>query len=172
MSSLVIFALRVNGGILALCPLPGGGGDYAEDLEHLHDWAPAMVITLVTEAEMMQHGAATLGADVQAMGARWVHMPIVDFGAPEPASERIWTAASTQARAALKGGGRVLVHCKGGCGRSGMAVLRLMIESGEEPLAALERLRALRPCAVETLAQLRWAKAGLPEADDDTGAGS
>jgi hypothetical protein len=34
------------------------------------------------------------------------------------------------------------------------------VEAGETPGAALARLRAVRPCAVETEAQLAWAKAG------------
>ena len=38
-----------------------------------------------------------------------------------------------------------------------MAVLRLMIEAGEAPEVALPRLRAVRPCAVETEAQMTWA---------------
>ena len=58
---------------------------------------------------------------------------------------------------ALTGRGRVLIHCKGGCGRSGMVALRLMIEAGEAPDEALARLRSVRPCAVETDAQMRWA---------------
>jgi hypothetical protein len=41
-----------------------------------------------------------------------------------------------------------------------MAVLRLMIEAGEEPGEALARLRAVRACAVETDAQLEWAEQG------------
>ena len=53
-----------------------------------------------------------------------------------------------------------MIHCFGGCGRSGMAALRLMVEAGEDADEALERLRAVRPCAVETDAQLRWARAG------------
>ena len=40
-----------------------------------------------------------------------------------------------------------------------MAVLRLMFEAGEDAQAALIRLRAVRPCAVETEAQLAWASA-------------
>jgi len=52
------------------------------------------------------------------------------------------------------------VHCRGGCGRSGMIALRLMIEIGEAADDALARLRAVRPCAVETPQQLRWATAG------------
>jgi len=57
----------------------------------------------------------------------------------------------------LQTGGSVLVHCKGGCGRSGMAALRLMVEAGEDPHLAFARLRDVRPCAVETEAQLAWA---------------
>ena len=40
-----------------------------------------------------------------------------------------------------------------------MVVLRLMVDSGEAAEAALDRLRAARPCAVETDAQMAWAKA-------------
>ena len=38
-----------------------------------------------------------------------------------------------------------------------MALMRQMVEDGEAPDAALARLRAARPCAVETKAQMRWA---------------
>ena len=44
-----------------------------------------------------------------------------------------------------------------------MIVLRIMIEFGEDPEEALERLRKIRPCAVETKAQENWAK--LPKAN-------
>jgi hypothetical protein len=50
----------------------------------------------------------------------------------------------------------------GGCGRSGTALLRLMVESGEDPIPALTRLRAARPCAVETPAQFAWASVLIP----------
>ncbi|MFX0541249.1 protein-tyrosine phosphatase family protein [Roseovarius sp. S4756] len=68
--------------------------------------------------------------------------------------------AEPVALSALRGGGRVLFHCPGGCGRSGMAALRLMIAAAEAPDAAQERLRARRPCAVETSAQMRWPLRG------------
>ena len=84
-------------------------------------------------------------------------MRVVDYGIPTAEALSRWGDVSEMARAALKGGGRVIVHCKGGCGRSGMAALRLMIEAGEAPDAALARLRAVRPCAVETAEQLAWA---------------
>jgi polymorphic toxin system DSP-PTPase phosphatase-like protein len=159
-TGLVIYGLSVGDGILALSALPGAGGDFADDLEHIHDWQPGLVISLTTRVEMVGAGAETLGTDLQSMASRWVHLPIADFGVPPPDVAQRWPDVSRSARQALEGGGRVLIHCRGGCGRSGMMVLRLMIEAGESPDAALARLRNLRPCAVETQAQMDWALAG------------
>ncbi|MCZ4352300.1 protein-tyrosine phosphatase family protein [Roseovarius aestuarii] len=159
MTDFVIYAVPVAGGIVGIAPLPGGGdaAAYKDDLLHMKDWRPALVLSMTTQAEMVAGGAERLGGDLQDLGTRWVHLPVPDFGVPEGRAVADWAAASHAALAALRGRGRVLVHCRGGCGRSGMVALRLMIEAGEAPEAALTRLRAIRPCAVETSAQLRWA---------------
>ncbi len=160
MAVFAIHALPVARGILALSPLPGRGGQYADDLKLLRNWQPGLAISMTTRAEMVAHGAENLGMDLQDMGTRWVHLPVEDFSIPDPLVAEAWHAASTGALSALEGGGRVLIHCKGGCGRSGMAVLRLMIQAGEDPAAALKRLRTIRPCAIETVAQMQWAWRG------------
>lgn len=157
MEDFVIHALSVGDGILAIAPLPGRSGGYDADLTHIRDWKPALVISLTTEAEMSVAGAGDLGQDLRDSGTRWVHFPVEDYSVPDQACEEVWHGFSRSALAALTGGGRVLIHCKAGCGRSGMAALRLMIEAGEDGDAALTRLRALRPCAVETEAQRHWA---------------
>ncbi|APZ53795.1 dual specificity protein phosphatase family protein [Salipiger abyssi] len=161
---MIVHALPVAGGILAIAPLPGRDGDYAGDMAHLDEWRPAMVISLVTMAELNAAGAQEIGQHVQEHGARWAHLPIADFGTPDEPLLEHWPELSRFARRALSGGGRVLVHCRGGCGRSGMVALRLMIEAGEAGDEALARLRAVRPCAVETSAQMRWAMAARREA--------
>ena len=160
MSGFVIFALPVSDGILAIAPLPGRGGHYAEDLAHLRDWKPALVISMTTPSEQVGQGLADLSADIQDSGTRWIHFPVPDMDVPGSNQDEDWHHASKVALSALQGGGRVLIHCFGGCGRSGMAALRLMIEAGESPDAALGRLRAIRPCAVETEEQMTWAQQG------------
>ena len=162
MTDFVIHALQLGEGILALSPLPGRSGDYAADLEHLREWQPAMLITLTSTAEMVEMGAIGLGQDMQDRGARWFHLPIPDFGVPGPEVNAKWPEVSRVARQALRGGGRVLIHCMGGCGRSGMMALRLMIEAGEPADAALAHLRRIRPCAIETDAQMKWAVTPTP----------
>ena len=57
----------------------------------------------------------------------------MDFGVPVALD---WPSVRLQALDVLAAKGRILVHCFGGCGRSGMMVLRLMIASGEAPDAA------------------------------------
>ncbi|WP_111732106.1 protein-tyrosine phosphatase family protein [Roseovarius amoyensis] len=158
MTGFVIYALPVASGILGIAPMPGRGGHYAEDIAHMKDWKPALVITMATEVEMVEWGAGNLGTDLLYSGARWHHIPCPDMGIPGPDQAEAWRAASDRACAALRGSGRVLIHCVGGCGRSGMAALKLMVACGEKPAAALERLRELRPCAVETEEQYNWAK--------------
>jgi len=158
MDGFVVHALPVAGGILAIAPLPGLHGDYKGDLAHLRDWQPAMVITMMTLPELVAHNTAQLGADISDMGSRWVHFPVEDFGIPDEPATREWRSTSKVALSALKGGGRVLIHCRSGCGRSGMTALRLMIAAKEKPDIALERLRAVRPCAIETDEQMAWAR--------------
>ena len=154
---MIVSALSVGQGILAISPIPGAEGDYAGDVQHLIEWKPAIVISLVREVELVAAGAAGLSHDLVEAGCRWEHLPITDFGVPDETFEEAWPGVSANARRALSGGGRILVHCRGGCGRSGMVALRLMIELGEAADDALVRLRGVRPCAVETDAQMAWA---------------
>lgn len=158
MSDFVIYALPVSEGILGIAPLPGRGGHWPADLGHLTDWKPALVISMTTASEQVSHGLADIGAEIQDKGTRWIHFAVEDMSAPDPEQIEDWHHASKTALSALEGGGRVLIHCFGGCGRSGMAALRLMVEAGEDPDAALARLRAVRPCAVETAEQMAWAR--------------
>lgn len=139
--------------------MPGRTGDYAGDLAALLAWRPRTVVTLAAIGELSARGASSLPVDLRANGIEWLHLPIPDFGTPPRALRIRWPAISLQLRTTLPGA-RVLIHCMGGCGRSGMIALRLMIDAGEAPEAALIRLRNARPCAVETKAQLRWAMGG------------
>ncbi|KQI72250.1 protein phosphatase [Loktanella sp. 5RATIMAR09] len=157
MLEFVIHSLPVAGGSLAITPMPGRTRHYYADWLSLMDWRPDLVLTMTTQAELDRKGAGTLGADLAGAGIGWLHLPVADFGVPR---DMDWPAVRDQVLGTLRGDGRVLVHCFGGCGRSGMMVLRLMIAAGEDAETALARLRAVRPCAVETEPQLQWANQG------------
>lgn len=148
--------VQLADGVLGICAMPGRTGDYPGDLTALLAWQPDLVLTLAEPGELAARKAAGLPTDLAAVGVDWLHLPIPDFGTPPARMRTHWAETSARLRATP----RLLIHCMGGCGRSGMIALRLMIEAGEAPEKALTRLRAARPCAVETKAQMRWAVAG------------
>jgi len=142
-----ISEISVGGGVLGLCPMPQAG-----DVAAMLDWRADLVLSLVEAPEFLAL-SPDLGAALAAVGISQRLFPIADFGVP--AGD--WQLLSAELHAALAQGARIVVHCRGGCGRTGMIALRLMVELGEVPEAALARLRGVRPCAVETEAQGIWA---------------
>ncbi|MFT4743945.1 MAG: protein-tyrosine phosphatase [Yoonia sp.] len=158
MSDFTIYEVAMGSGVIALSPMPGLDGDFVCDMRDVIAWQPDLVVTLVEQAELAAKGAAGLGASLAQASVDWRHMPMVDFGTPSVDDGPDWDDVIANAVTRLSDGGRVLVHCRGGCGRSGMAVLRIMIAAGEDADAALMRLRTARPCAIETAAQMQWAR--------------
>jgi ADP-ribosyl-[dinitrogen reductase] hydrolase len=97
-----------------------------------------------------------LGEEVTRRNMSWFHLPIVDGGTPNEQFERQWESAGDELRSILRGGRDVLVHCRGGLGRAGTIGSRLLIELGMEPATAIERVRSVRPGAIETLEQKKY----------------
>jgi hypothetical protein len=79
------------------------------------------------------------------------HVPVPDFRAPT--RPQLATALGI-IHAAVSAGERVAVHCGGGLGRSGTIAACYLVELGQDWRAAVARVRAVRPGAIETQAQL------------------
>jgi protein-tyrosine phosphatase len=89
-------------------------------------------------------------------GVEVLHFPIPDFSAPT--LEELLTVLQW-IEAKVREGKRVLVHCIGGCGRSGTVAVAWLMYSKRLPLGhALSEVRRLRPCAVETESQIELLK--------------
>jgi ADP-ribosyl-[dinitrogen reductase] hydrolase len=163
---LIIPAVTVDGGGrvgITLCPgkrQPNAAtGPWDRDLEIDLDAVKAfgadVLITLMETDELA--GAAidvkALEHAVTARGITWLHLPIVDFHAPTEAFENAWAKHVDSLRDVVKRGGRVVAHCRGGRGRSGLVAARLLIELGWKPEAAISGIRSANPKAIETPAQ-------------------
>ena len=158
-----IASVRVaGGGTIGLCRLPGRFGSLGADLDHVAEWQPTVVISLTETAESAALGAGRLPAMLGARGTMWEQFPIEDFGVPTAAVNTQWPPLSKRLHALLDQGQKVLLHCRGGLGRSGMVAVRLLVERGGAFDAALLRVRAARPGAVETDAQMDWARGRRP----------
>ena len=153
-----VFEISVGPAILGMSPLPGLTGDFLADVEKIFNWNPTTILSLTPKKEMEDLGASDFVSMMAKERIPWVHFPIKDFSIVDQQQEVLWEKISKNINLQINNGNRILVHCRGGCGRTGMIVLRFMIEFGEDPEKALERLRVIRPCAIETLAQENWAK--------------
>jgi protein-tyrosine phosphatase len=149
-----------GGGRIGIAPLPGREGRLAADVATIAAWRPSVVVSMTEDDEMAQAGAAGLPARLAALDLVWRHFPVVDFGTPERGDTR-WPVLAAELHAALDAGGRVLLHCHGGKGRSGMAAMRLLVERGLSPAEALVAARTARPGSVETADQEDWAAEGI-----------
>jgi len=137
-----------------------GGGiwrrDLDADLARIRDWGAVAVLTLIEDYEFDALRVTGLPRRVAQAGMDWHHLPIVDSGVPNAAFEQRWPCVSARLHAALEGGQRVFVHCRGGLGRAGTISARLLVEMGETAPEAIRRVRAARPGAIETDAQFRY----------------
>jgi protein-tyrosine phosphatase len=127
--------------------------DLAADLDVVQRWGAETVVSLIEDHEFRLLGVSALGAMVLARGMSWLHLPIPDMQPPGPRFEAEWADVRPQLRAVLHSGGRVLVHCRGGLGRAGTVAARVLIDLGHAPEDAIQRVRVVRPGAIETAAQ-------------------
>jgi ADP-ribosyl-[dinitrogen reductase] hydrolase len=141
-------------GLIGIARQPGGSaGDLDADLITLHRWRADIVVSLVEAFEFDVMSVARFPEAVKRLPVEWHHLPIADMQVPDAAFERGWVCHGDVLRQCLRRGGRVLLHCRGGLGRSGMIAARLLVEMGVDPEAAIASVRSARPGAIETAAQ-------------------
>jgi protein-tyrosine phosphatase/nicotinamidase-related amidase len=145
---------------VGLTILPGRrdkGRDLAADLETLVRLGVRRLVTLPTDAELAWYGVPDLVRAARLRGLEVLHVPIVDQGVPTIEEAR---TLSAWIRAGVDAGERVVVHCVGGLGRSGLVAACVLLDRGATPDQALAMVRATRgPRAVESAEQeafVRW----------------
>ncbi len=127
--------------------------DLSIDLRRILEWGAPALVTLLEPQELTFLRVAQLGERARALGLEWLHLPIRDGSIPGAEFEQRWPRAGARLRDRLERRQGVVVHCRGGLGRTGLVAARLLVELGEPPERALARVREARPDAVETSEQ-------------------
>jgi protein-tyrosine phosphatase len=153
---------------LTLCPGKWGaslfGRPWARDLEldlaclrqeHRTD----LLVSLMEDHEYADLRVPDLVPRARAHGLDVVRFPITDVNVPPPERHRDFDTLVDRLRAELDRGRRVVVHCRGGLGRTGLTAAALLTTYGDEPDQAIARVRAARRGAVETLEQEEFVAA-------------
>jgi ADP-ribosyl-[dinitrogen reductase] hydrolase len=163
---LEILAVQVPGGGrigMALCPgkrqphaaTGPWNRDLAIDMAAIHAFGAALLVTLMEPLELVQAEVPVevMRTSAASRGIDWLHLPITDFQAPGAEFEAAWPRHSAAICDLLKRKRNVVVHCRGGRGRSGMIAARLLLEFGFSANDAIKSIRAVNPLAMETIAQ-------------------
>jgi len=142
--------------------------DLGLDLETIRAWGCQILVTLMERGELARFQVDDLFDRIPA-GMAHVHLPMPDGGTPDAAWERAWVEARPRILETLAAGGRIVIHCRGGLGRTGLLAARLLVESGLAPEQAVAAVRRARPGAIETGAQLAHVLAQVPGAGRSPG---
>jgi len=144
-------------GRLAVSPRPRGG-DWLED--EIRAWSRSgisVVVSLLTSDEMKDLDLTDEAERCRVSNISFISLPIEDLGVP--ASREDALNVVTAIERLLVEGHNVVIHCRGGIGRSGLLGASLLVASGIEPEAALQRVSAARGFSVpETPEQKQWVR--------------
>jgi ADP-ribosyl-[dinitrogen reductase] hydrolase len=156
-------SLPLQNGEVGLTFCPGKHGDsltgapWARDLEvdllGVKAWGARMVVTLMERHEFDLLKVPDLDKRVAAHGMAWLHLPIIDQDVPSTAFEAAWPLAGADLLRRLHEGQKIMLHCRGGLGRTGLVAAMLLIETGMAPDHAMQKVREVRPGAIETRGQ-------------------
>jgi protein-tyrosine phosphatase len=154
--------------MMTICPGKKGASIYGApwnrslelDGQQIAKWEATSIVTLMRDSEFPKVGIPTSDCIRSAANiARHYQVPVHDLRAPcyDPFDDNIlirWQQAIENTMNQLMSGARVVVHCRGGLGRTGTFVAELLIRSGYSPQTAIRNVRTARPGAIETQDQL------------------
>lgn len=144
-------------GRLAVSARPRGG-DWLE--QEIRAWSKAginVVVSLLTLDEALDLNLSEEPDLCRTHDISFISFPIKDLGVPASREDAI--SLVTAIEQVLVEGRNVLIHCRGGIGRSGLLAASLLVRSGIDAEAALQRVSAARGFSVpETVEQKEWVR--------------
>jgi ADP-ribosyl-[dinitrogen reductase] hydrolase len=138
--------------------------DLSVDLEAVHRFGAKALVTLMENEELdaVKVPVQQLRSQAIELGLEWHHLPIRDIGVPDERFEDLWTYSGFRLRSTLARGGKVVIHCRGGLGRTGTVAGRLLVEFGDPPERAIQKVRTARPKSIETRTQEDYVRSCRP----------
>ena len=142
-------------GRLAIMPRPRGGDWLEGEIQSWRRSGVDVVLSLLTADEIADLSLADEGALCRSNGIQFFSFAITDRGVPS--SRDAVSDLVTKLAEQLADGKNVAVHCRQGIGRAALVAICLLVLSGMDPEAAIQRVREARGCPVpETPEQRRW----------------
>jgi len=136
------------------------------DLVDLLELGTTALVPLITDDEPLPIGIPSLFSRAEAVGLEVLRFPFPDGGVPDDLWETIRFIDEICDR--YRSGGRLVIHCRGGLGRSGTlgACVRLRLGldlTAEQAIASIRMARS--PEAIETRGQAQFVERYRAELD-------
>lgn len=132
--------------------------DLEADLVAIVRWGAHALVTLMETHEFALVKVPDLSEMASRKMKRWYHLPIVDVDVPDERFERLWAESAREIKALLHQGKKVVLHCRGGLGRTGLVAACLLREFHFAPDQAIQLVRATRPGSIETRQQESYVR--------------
>jgi protein-tyrosine phosphatase len=128
--------------------------DLETDLKRLtEEYHVEVLVSLMERIEYSYLRIPDLFQKAEELDVKILHLSIPDGGAPvDPEADR-YVPLVEDVVERLKKGQTIVVHCRGGQGRSGMFAASVLVALGHPAVKALELVRRTRKGAVETAEQ-------------------
>ena len=146
---------------LTFCPGKCSDGLYGgkwernlnKDIQAIVDWGGKALISLMEDHEFPLLGVPEFAETLNRTPIAWLHLPIKDMQTPNEHFESLWRIHGPTLHELLANGKSIVIHCRGGLGRTGLLAARMLVEAGVEPAIAVARVRVAREHSIETYAQ-------------------
>ena len=125
--------------------------DLETDLRRLREeYQAEVLVSLMERTEYSDLRIPGLFQKAEELGMEVLYLPIPDGSVPLDPEADDYEALIEDVAKRLKEGQTVVVHCRGGQGRSGLVAASVLVTLGHPAVKALELVRRTRKGAVET----------------------
>ena len=145
---------KTNWGI---SPAPGGGDKLQEELQGWHSLRVHTVVSLLTNEEVNELDLQEEEQLCRKYMFEYIQFPIKDMGVPHDTAGI--SALIEKLNFRLETANTVLIHCRGGIGRSSIIAGALLLRRAHTLENAMKKISEQRGCEVpETEGQKQWLK--------------
>ena len=130
------------------------------DFKAIEDWNTDTLISLNQGGEFAALGVPEFEKQATTREFKWYHLPIFDFGVPGPEFNTAWDLHGNDILKTVTNGGRLVIHCAFGLGRSGTLAAKILTTFGVSPEMAIKQVRNARPGAIESQIQEQYINNG------------
>jgi len=151
---------------MTFCPgKPDQDGVLSQDplsnIEAIKNWGASAVISLLNDTELKKYNSKLLGNSITDAGLIWFHHPFEDHCVPTESFTKYWKTQQEKLHELLNNGEKVMIHCRGGKGRTGLICAQILLEMGINLDHAVALVKKNRKGALEKETHIDYLKSLL-----------